>query len=762
MSDYTHPNLYHDNQFITPWLGGSNHDLDFNKKRYDDQMKVIKETRRKLPKFDTEISQKIPREIPEVVKDFRYGHNFEDQYDPYLDWLGSRGLIENRAKSINTRYVVDIDSRHRNIEPTIMKGELTHLSANNPLEFIDGSNEVIIHHPNHGFEPEDKISILGVLGENLTLLTNTTVDGSTVKTIQLTNDSNEIIIKYPHGLGSSYFNTSTPVQVSVDGVKSNLNNTYLDSIPINFINKKHNVVLDFAEVNGEQVPDPDYFKIIVNKNYEREGNAFNFETYTFNLNKEYVCGIPLKYINADFPVRPDRLQGYHEIISTTNDTYTIRVNIPAQFSGSGRAGGNSIQVAKIEIEEEGSADPSKYSITLPTIYHNVVSVKIISSIFPITQKSFTLNNNKLYWQNLDDGNHVYSLEIDPGNYQVDELVDTLHNKFYNTPRINTTADASDNQYISNYTSNQFVQIGINIATDKVSFRSFRETILTHPIINTEPPITEDSDTDSTILLTSNIKLTINHSRHNLNVGDIVLIQNSIPHLGIPSTSIDGEHEVIEVVDKDSYKIQLDRFNFLATRVDTKGGNAVYFYTPNIFRLRFDYDDTMGEQLGFRNVGDPLSITKFATNITNFDEYEEDALIDVNGLVVDRRKPTVNLSGKDYILMAVEQLNNTFGVGPIKEYFTKIIIMDIPGKIVFNSFVNTNSTYKEPIAELSQLDVTFYNPDGTQYDFGGFEHSYTLEIISEREIPRNTGISVKSGKQINYDKVDQIHGSDDNN
>ena len=762
MSDYTHPNLYHDNQFITPWLGGSKHDLNFNKERYNDQMKIIKETRQKLPRFDTEISGKIPREIPQVVKDFKHGHNFEDQYDPYLDWLGSRGLIDNKSKSINIRYVVDIDSRHRNVEPIVTKGELTHLSTNNPFEFTNGSNEVIVHHPNHGFEPEDKISISGVLGENLTLLTNTTINGSIIKTIQLTNNSNEIKIKYKHGLGSLYYKTSTPVQVYLDGIKSNLNNTYLDSIPINFINKKHNVVLDFTEVNGEQVPDPDYFKIIVNRNYERSGNEFNFETYTFNLNKEYICGIPLKYINANFPVRPDRVQGYHEIISTTTDTYTIRLDIPAQFDGSNRSGGISVQVAKIEVEEEGSADPSKYSITLPTIYHNVTSVKMISSIFPITQKAFTSTNNKIYWQNLDDGNHVYSLEIDPGNYQVSELVDTMHNKFYNTPRINTIDDAAGNIYISNYTSNQFMQIGVNIATDKVSFRSFRETILTHPIINTEPLITEDSSTDSTTLLTSNIILTINHSRHNLNLGDIILIQNTIPHLGIPSTSIDGEHEVIEIVDDNTYKIQLDRFNFLSTRVNTSGGNAVYFYTPNIFRLRFDYNDTMGEQLGFRNVGDSLSITKFETNITNFDEYEEDVLLDVNGLVLYRRNPTVNLSGKDYILMTVEQLNNTFGVGPIKEYFTKINITDIPGKIVFNSFVNSNPTYNEPIAELSKLDVTFYNPDGSQYDFGGFEHSYTLEIISEREIPRNTGISVKSGKQIDYDKINEMNSSDEKN
>ena len=41
--------------------------------------------------------------------------------------------------------------------------------------------------------------------------------------------------------------------------------------------------------------------------------------------------------------------------------------------------------------------------------------------------------NKLYWQRLDTGNHVYSIEIPTGNYTINDLINILNNKIDYVP-----------------------------------------------------------------------------------------------------------------------------------------------------------------------------------------------------------------------------------------------------------------------------------------------------------------------------------------
>ena len=68
-------------------------------------------------------------------------------------------------------------------------------------------------------------------------------------------------------------------------------------------------------------------------------------------------------------------------------------------------------------------------------YTNVLKAKIISSIFPIVNKTINFSNNKLYWRNISDGNYIYELEIMPGNYSVSQLISEITQQFAKTPRM---------------------------------------------------------------------------------------------------------------------------------------------------------------------------------------------------------------------------------------------------------------------------------------------------------------------------------------
>ena len=77
-------------------------------------------------------------------------------------------------------------------------------------------------------------------------------------------------------------------------------------------------------------------------------------------------------------------------------------------------------------------------------------VKIISSEFPNSEKIIkntpaSKQNNKIYWQNLDDGDHIYSAEISAGNYKSNELEIALEKVFYDTGRINYLNDNPENE-----------------------------------------------------------------------------------------------------------------------------------------------------------------------------------------------------------------------------------------------------------------------------------------------------------------------------
>ena len=216
-------------------------------------------------------------------------------------------------------------------------------------------------------------------------------------------------------------------------------------------------------------------------------------------------------------------------------------------------------------------------------------------------------------------------------------------------------------------------------------------------------------------------------------------------MGISADIINQEHEIVEVGSIEQYSINLPLLNLSSTRTHTEGGVKCTILSPNIFRLRFNENDTVGEVLGFRDVGEDYAITKYSHELKNSEVYEEDVLFDQYGELITYTNNALKMFGDNYILMVIKQFSSLVDTGTIENAFAKILLTEKPGTILYNTFVSIPKVFLEPLIELHELEFEFYSSDGSLYNFNGLDHSFTLEIVTELEDGLGTNISSKTGR-----------------
>ena len=726
-------------------------------------------------------------------------YNNRQPYNPYIGYMHAQGLI---GPAPNLRYnisTINIDSRNRVKKPTIEISENSQLS--NALTFVRGSKIINITHENNNLDNNDAITITGITPITIKIATSGTIKqdvetdlGGGVgqfTTIDVSGTIFEFVpgskymkIRYTHFLpilcsydvigGNVIFKNDpfydtydiSDLIVEIKGFQGNGNNVanvpYYDNIPISRINTRHKLILKDPVTNRIK---RNIFFIELPRAYQPIYSSI-FEPplvkYSFKIIFHYRGGIPINILNAEYPLDINHARGFHIINDRNNKGYTIEslkescgiANNDGDLLINNHVGGDIISCSKIEKIVKGFPNANQYNMQLNKVFANVVSARLISTEFPNTEKvvrdwPLERQNNKIYWQNLDDGDHIYMAEIPAGNYKADQLEIAIERAFYETPRINYNIDnpieIAENfkQVSSPYTNHNYIRVSIDESTDIVRFRAYIESFFHTPIISVEPeiPIDPSSDVNNEQIF----KIVIEHPSHNLKIGDKILIAGAIAHLGIPANILNNEHTIKEIIDENHYKIELTKFNLEITRTITKGGVAVGIYIPMLFRLRFDYNDTLGNILGFRNVGDTTSITSYDIMISNNQKYEFELSIDEFGQKKTFKNNAIMLSGFNYVHMYIKQLQISSGLGEIKDFFAKILLPDSPGTILFNTFAQSNKIFYDPIGRLSELDIEFYGPDGELFDFNGVNHSFTIEITTADETPNQTSISAKTGK-----------------
>ena len=219
-------------------------------------------------------------------------------------------------------------------------------------------------------------------------------------------------------------------------------------------------------------------------------------------------------------------------------------------------------------------------------------------------------------------------------------------------------------------------------------------------------------------------------------GNSIILSNVQPTENIPSTYLNGTFVIESVIDINTITIKLDRYNDLLDQTlnSNSGGTAIHLLHPIKSRLLFNYPYTIGNILGFSNVGDSNSITPYNYILNNYDLYEIDIQENTLGITTQPRVDTriLNVNPNNYILILADvPFNDQINLFNTSTYgFAKIMLAGSSENYVYDQFVQLGSTFQEPIATLSNIRFSFYGPDNQLYNFNNIDHSFTIEIIEQ--------------------------------
>ena len=274
--------------------------------------------------------------------------------------------------------------------------------------------------------------------------------------------------------------------------------------------------------------------------------------------------------------------------------------------------------------------PNQYQIALSRRFSDVKRVRLISSEIPNTdllirddprEALFTRNrlllkcgevlndaNKHFYWINDEDAVDPNSYEcivydgcITPGNYvtqacECDER--TLAEEIETVVSgINRFSDGTPHEFI----------VTIDPQTNIVSVQSIQSDRL-------------GLDPISTVAGTNVV--TVEHLQHPFEVGDIATISGAVATGGIPASVLNGNHEVIEVPDANTYVI---RVTTIASETGSGGGSNVLSGVEKPFMLLASNVDTpFSSVLGFPQQD---SAQQIATDIEFIDTSPPDLSVD---------------------------------------------------------------------------------------------------------------------------------------
>jgi hypothetical protein len=525
---------------------------------------------------------------------------------------------------------------------------------------------------------------------------------------------------------------------------------YIGNIPISFINQSHQIYITPPDDNSV-IPSLNKFYIMLpwasdGTNIYSEGNAENYNiTLTFN----HYNLIPLNEINADYPINNEHINGYHiiENIDINNNIITTIIYPPIDLIYINKNnytfpnfGGNNVFFAPIQQVSYGYPSQNNYIINLKKTYNNVVQLKIVDSLFVNPSITFINDgigkNNRLYFQNIENIEEIQYIELPEGTYNSDSLKNTIEYKFSQLTRNISIINF-------NYNLNYNVTCNIDNATDIITFKSYKQTKLQSSITNVDPAITQNDITIGTGTYT----ITILHKNHAISYENpIVVFSGFIDHLGIPASALNGQQS-IKVIDENRYSFTINNINLNISKSITNGGNNILVLVPSPMKFYFNYPDTIGNIIGYRNVGYETSITNYNYIQTNTDKYIGEINKDVNGNEIILKNKSINFKKYEYFFMNcnLTNINNLSNAQTKEIFFAKFRITD--DIMMDNSYSNTPIYFYDPLVQLNQLGFTFYNPDNTFVDFKNKDHSFVLEITTIDNLPGlsaiNPNISVKT-------------------
>ena len=653
--------------------------------------------------------------------------------------------------------LLNIDSRFRNKIPKNIIDSESKFFEKNPIFVTKDSKEVQIYYKNHNLKVGDQIILKNIKNNEIKLR----------NAIYLNIGFNYFMINLDnHNLQSEY-NNNFKLNLVIDD-KINKNDRLIGNIPLNSILGIHDIYI-LKNENDENISDDIVDILITNLNINREtliknyifielpfnytnenklNNNIEFQEFQ-NIEKiikiEYLnigC-IELNYLNSNYPINNNQYQSFQEI--TKIDENNIYFNASKKALYSENSGGENVYIGKIINTIEGYPDANNYTVDLKKSFTNIVRMEMITSEIPYIdfniKNTINKSNNTIHWKYLEDGDYIYSIDINQGNYTPSKLIAKLQEKMNSVERISSTE--------TNRIFNIF-NIEFDTNSEEMKFTAFKNNLLPNCLT-----IEKDISLGTEVL-----KLNIKQNNNFINIGDTIIISGSLKIGDIPASIINTSHIVYDKnSEADIYSVIIpvdsDK-SYNNINITGSGGQNVKIQIPARFSLLFNQSNSIGSILGFKNVGESFAITPYLHVISNFTDYVEPIIFDEIG----NKNPSnflINLNGNNYYMLLY--LNDFEGVINDKNFdnsFSKILLTGNPGDIMFNTFINSPLEFDTPISSLEQLKVKFVFPDGSLPDFRNFDHSFTLRIVEKITKPNKSRIN--PNKTSYEDSLIQIYNN----
>lgn len=445
--------------------------------------------------------------------------------------------------------------------------------------------------------------------------------------------------------------------------------------------------------------------------------------FTFQSNN--IGGIFLPYLNANYPINTFQYQAYHEITNIAHNY--IEFNSPSKAIYNDINGGTNIMIGKVLSIIEGHINANNYSISLKKTFNDVVRLELISSEIPYIdynmKANITMNNNKLYWKYYEDGDYIYNVTIKEGFYYMDTLSEQLKKQMNSIVRLRATnTDIVFNDFDVSYNNN----------TQEFKFTAYTSKILSYSL-----HLEQDLSLGNEIIM-----LTVKHPNNYVQVGDNVTISNSIDIGDISATLLNTTH-IVYSVNKEAQTYSILLVSTIASsdiNLNGDGGAKTTIQSPALVSFLFNYNDTMGELIGFKYMGQTTSITPFKHITSNVNDYVVPTPFNSVG-EINNAPNYLNFAGQNYyMLLYLNDYENIYNVNSFNNAFTKILMCGNPGDVMFNTFIKSPLDFDMPVKSLSELKIKFLYPDGTLPDFRNLNHSMTLRITERLTRPVRTGLN----------------------
>ncbi len=668
-----------------------------------------------------------------VEEDFKKKLNIVNEENNYNKIQDNMNNYEYKTSFVN------IDSRFRNIVPQNVIDMVPNYLPLNPITTYENEYRVRVNTGTNNFQIGDKIILENIIGKKIIL-----------------NNPIYLVSNYNYYMVHMENHKIKPVYTQVDNYKIivslyepvTLSERMIGNIPMNSIIGNKNIyvynndelflpnsirdrILTELNISLNELIN-NYFFVQLPFNYININNINTIETFEpfqnikkiFEFKFNTIGAINLQYLNANYPINNTRYQAYHEIINVTNSYIEFNSSAIGLFNEIN--GGDNIVIGKVINTIEGYPDANNYTIFLKKTFTDVYALQLVSSEFPYVNNNINNvnnKNNKLYWKFLEDGEYIYSISLDEGNYYIDTLSTILKTKMNSIERINSTP--------KEIIYNNF-DIIYNTNSQEFKFISYNTNLLSFSL-----SLEQDLSIGSEVL-----KLIVKHPNNYVSVGDTITISNASDIGDISSTLINKSHIVYSInKEASTYTVLLNTTKYIQNiNLSGDGGGKTTIKTPVLVSFLFNFQDTMGELLGFKYVGEVTSITQYSHINSNLNDY----IYPTPYNAVGNRTITnnyLNFNGQNYyILMFMNDYECLYSTNSFNNAFAKILMDGHAGDTLFNTYVCSPLIFDIPIKTLNELKISYLYPDGTMPDFRNLNHSFTLKIIERLGRPVRTGLN----------------------